>query len=458
MFKYINISLLNFSLFLKQNQKIINFIQWVTISFYLILVILPACLPLPAFDAPLFTTFVLFSKFIFWGIWWPFAILSMVCVGRLWCGIFCPEGSLAEKTSTKFGKNKTIPQWIKWRGWPLLAFSLTTIYGQLTSVYDYAKPALLVLGGSTILAMIISFLYGARGTRVWCKHLCPVNGVFNLLARLAPISYKVDYDKWQNYNGEIPTNPHCAPMLRLSNLNGGASCHMCGRCTNFKNSIALQPRSVNEEIVKYGAFQTTNWDRYLLLFCMIALAIGAFTWTKNPYFISYKQTMVLFFINQNIYWVFSENVPWWILTNYPSIRDIFNWVDGFCLTTYILAYAVILGGFLNFIIYLCYKISNKIINKNQFSMALLPLAFAGLFLGLSATSIKILNAGNIDIPGVNIIRAILLIICFYWCFALAYKILKNDEISFKKIIQILSVFSLAPFSIIILWLYMFWLW
>lgn len=458
MFHYINIALLEFGFFLKKHQKLIRVIQWVTVTFYLVLVVVPAFLPLPPFDAYLFKNFVLFSKFIFWGIWWPFVILSMICVGRMWCGIFCPEGALAEQTSAKFSRNKTIPQWIKWQGWPLVAFSLTTIYGQLTSVYDYAKPALLILGGSTIFAMIISFFYGARGTRVWCRFLCPVNGVFNLLSRLAPISYKVDYNKWDNYDGELPQNPHCAPMVKLSKLNGGADCHMCGRCNNFKNSISLQTRSMNEEIVKYGAFQTTIWDRYLLLFGMIALAIGAFTWTKNPYFITYKQNIVEFFINRNIYWVFNENAPWWILTNYPTIRDIFNWVDGFCLTSYILAYAIILGLFLNSIIYLCYRISNKIIDKNQFSMALLPLGFAGLFLGLSATTIKILNTANITISHVNIIRAFLLSICTYWCFHLAYKILKHDNLNSKKIISILSIFSLAPFIIVVLWLYMFWLW
>ncbi len=458
MLHYLKIALLQFALFLKNHQKAICRFQWAIIAFYLILVIVPAFLPIPPFDASLFSSFVLFSKFIFWGIWWPFTILSMVCFGRLWCGIFCPEGSLAERTSEKFGRNKTIPRWIKWRGWPLIAFSITTIYGQLTSVYDYAKPALLILGGSTIFAIIISYFYGARGTRVWCRCLCPVNGVFNLLSRLSPISYKVDYWKWNAYEGELPQNPHCAPMVKLSKLNGVADCHMCGRCTNFRNAITLKPRSVNEEIVKYGSFQTTNWDRYLLLFCMIALAIGAFTWTKNPYFIIYRQSLATFFINNNIYWIFNENAPWWILTNYPSIRDSFNWLDGFCIISYILAYTAILGAFLNFIIYLCYRISNNIINKNQFSMSLLPLAFAGLFLGLSATTVKILNNANINIGCVNIIRATILNISLYWSFILAYKILKYENLNRLNIIKILLIFSLAPLSIIVLWLYMFWLW
>ena len=46
---------------------------------------------------------------------------------------------------------------MRWGGWPFVAFVLTTVYGQMVSVYQYPQAALLVLGGSTVAAVAVGW-------------------------------------------------------------------------------------------------------------------------------------------------------------------------------------------------------------------------------------------------------------------------------------------------------------
>lgn len=95
--------------------------------------------------------------------------------------------------------------------------------------------------------MIIGYRYG-HSKRVWCKYLCPVNGVFNLLAKLAPWHYKVNEQAWRHPVIRIePVN--CAPLVPLRHMKGAGDCHMCGRCSGYRGAIALTPRSPEQEIV-----------------------------------------------------------------------------------------------------------------------------------------------------------------------------------------------------------------
>jgi polyferredoxin len=121
------------------------------------MIVVPAFLPLPNESAHWYNNLVVLAQWLFWGIWWPFVILSMLVLGRTWCGVFCPEGTLTEAAS-RFGQGRAVPRWMKWGGWPFVAFALTTVFGQLVIVYQYATATLLVLGGSTVAAVGVGFV------------------------------------------------------------------------------------------------------------------------------------------------------------------------------------------------------------------------------------------------------------------------------------------------------------
>jgi len=442
---------------LQRNRAIIRAIQWMVICFYIVLLIIPSFMRLPDRQAHILDNMVLFAQFVFWGVWWPFVILSMLVMGRLWCGVFCPEGALTEYTSLKLGRNRSIPRWLKWRGWPTVAFILTTLYGQLISVYDYAIAALLILGGSTLAAIVVGFLFGS-GTRVWCRYLCPVSGVFNLLSRLSPVCFKTDQQVWSEYRGKPQGNPQCPPMINIHQLHGVSSCHMCGRCSGYRNAVSLQFRSPTEEVVIYGVRKDNRWEIRLLLFGMIGVAIGAFTWTVCPWFVTYKQSIAGFLVDHNIFWPLDATAPWWLLTNYPANNDSFNWVDGFCVATYIVGCGVAFGLFLTLILQVIAWLNLKQEMKNHLAQAFLPLAAAGLFLGLTATTVKLLLYNGISFSWTNDLRAFILVGTFIWSCYLAYKIICSYDLAKIKAICSLVLFIVASLPIAAAWWFMFWGW
>jgi len=443
---------------MQRHHRAIQMLQWGIVAGYLLLLIIPAFRDLPPREAQIFNNLTLFAQFIFWGVWWPFVILSMLLLGRVWCGIFCPEGALAEWTSARMGLGKTVPRWLKWRGWPAVAFILTTLYGQLVSVYDYAYPTLVILGGSTLAAMGVGLLYG-RGQRVWCRYLCPVAGVFNLLSRLAPVSFKTDESAWRSYKGDRPANPNCPPMINIRQLHGVSACHMCGRCAGYRDAVALRPRPFNEEVVVHGAEKSNIWEVRLLLYGMIGIAIGAFSWSSSGWLVFVKQKIATWLAGRGIIFPLEDSAPWWILTHYPQMGDSFNWLDGFCISVWILGSGVLFGLFLSASLSLiCSKAK---VAKHHLAQAYLPMAAAGLFLGLSATTVKLLRYDGFHLAFVGEIRAALLAGAILWSLTLAHRILVRNQPAGNHpankaniLAQCLFAASLVP--IVMGWISIFW--
>jgi hypothetical protein len=215
---------------------------------------------------------------------------------------------------------------------PSFAFALTTIYGQMISVYQYPKPALLILGGSTFGAIVIGYLYG-RNKRVWCRFLCPVNGVFGLLAKLAPVHFRVDQDAWtlsrQSGNAGVRA-VNCAPLVAIKTMRSGADCHMCGRCDGFRDAISLAPRSPNHEIVQVAGAAAKPWESLLIVFGLMGIASGAFHWSVSPWFVALKQALAGWLVDHHVLWPLKLQPPWWVLTDYPSANDQMTLLDGAC--------------------------------------------------------------------------------------------------------------------------------
>lgn len=467
-----------------RHRKAILILQWVIVFAYLLLVTLPAFLPHPTPEARLFSSnlgaasfvdpnfcttgdvaaprekepyaahwserLALFAQYLFWGVWWPFVILSVMFMGRVWCGVLCPEGALAELAS-RHGRGLPIPRWLRWGGWPVLAFILTTIYGQLISVYEYSQAALLILGGSSLAAMLVGYLYG-RGKRVWCRYLCPVSGVFALLARLAPFHFRVDPQAWQRHPRAEAVD--CAPLLSVSQLQGMAQCHACGRCSGHRNAVELAWRSPAAETLKGPA--PTGAEALLLIFGLLGVAVGAFQWTVSPWFVQAKEAAATWLLDKNVTWPLESNAPWWLLTHAPAEGDLFTWLDGGLILAYILTVALVLGGG----ILVCVKAAARLVNGDwrRLALGLTPLAGTGLFLGLSMMTANFLRAEGLGLSWLPVLRAALLAAGLAGSGWLGLRLIRAARPTSLRSLLAFGLWLLAPAAVALAWVLVFFRW
>lgn len=391
---------------LQRHRPVVIALQWAVVVCYIVLVAVPAFMPMPPATATITSNLRLFAQFAFWGIWWPFVIVSVMLFGRMWCGVLCPEGALTEWAS-HHGLGRSIPRWMRWGGWPFVAFVCTTIYGQLISVYEYPQATLLILGGSTVVAMAVGFVFG-RGKRVWCRYLCPVSGVFGLLAKVAPMHYRTDAAQWLNHTGPR-ARVNCAPLLDMRHLKSASDCHACGRCSGHRDAIALSWRSPCHEIVSTPSSAANLYPARLLVFGILGLALGAFQWTVSPVFVNIKQASAQWLINHEHFALLQDNAPWWLLTHVPEANDVFNWLDGLTILSYLALTTAIIGGST----WLALKGAERVLSAprhgwSSLAMALVPLGGTSLFLGLSMLTLSQLRAEGIVFSWVGLARTLVL--------------------------------------------------
>jgi polyferredoxin len=440
---------------LRRHRRTLLALQWVVVIAYAALLTIPAFLPLPPERAGILDDLTRFAQFVFWGLWWPFVILSIIALGRTWCGFLCPEGALTEWVS-RYGVHWRMPRILQWSGWPFVAFVITTVYGQLVSVYEYPKPAMLILGGSTLGAVGVGLLYG-REKRLWCRHLCPVNGVFALLARLAPLHYRVDRATWDRSHAK-PSRINCAPLVHIKSMTGAADCHMCARCAGHKDAIALAVRPPGIEIAVTAPEAVPVWHARLAVWGLLGVAAGAFQWSASPWLVALKQGIAAWLVERNLLWPLAAPGHWWLLTDYPEANDVFSWLDGGLIVAYIAAVALSLGGWVSLWLVGAEKILRLPRARHALALVLMPFAGLSVFLGLFSLTTTQLAAEGITFGWLGWLRAALLGAGILWSLALAGTWLHRQSVppARRRLAHAAVLAALAlPLSA---WIVLFYLW
>ncbi|MGC4000732.1 MAG: 4Fe-4S binding protein [Anaeromyxobacter sp.] len=259
-----------------RRPTLVRRVQWGMVAIYLALIVIPVMLPASQGDALPLSDFVSLSRFLIWGLWWPFVVLSLVVFGRIWCGLLCPEGTIVRWLAPK-GGNRPVPKWMRFGGVPLLSFLGITIVGQLLEVDEDARGQLIVLGGSSLAAAATAWIYSQR-LWSWCRYLCPVSLLFGVFSRLGSLHFAVDRQRLRARCAvdASETKGPCPVGIHLPVLTTNRSCLMCFRCAGHHDAIHLGFRAPGEELNRIDSAEPLLSEVIFLFGGAIGLPIGVF--------------------------------------------------------------------------------------------------------------------------------------------------------------------------------------
>lgn len=451
---------------LLRHPRLLPGLHLVMVLFYLTLILVPTFLARPPEDATPLTSFVRFSQFVFWYLWWPFVVLSMILFGRAWCGFLCPEGALAAWVS-RFGGDRPIPRWMRWGGIPLAAFVGITIYGQLTAVYEYAAPQLLILGGSTALAMTVALIYTRRGW-VWCRYLCPVSLLFGVFSRLGALHFRVDHSRlacWRPSPGESGKKDPCPVFIYLPKMATNRYCLMCFRCAGWRDSIHLRLRRPGEELLHINTAEPLFWE-IIFLFGAIGLPVGVFHWTVDPLFQHLKQGLGGLALAWGLGGVMGSSAPWWLLSNHPEAGEVFNLLDGVSIAAFLLGATLLAIGLFSVLTWFSARLLEPTAAEpagrrelfTRIGYLYTPLSLVSLFLGLSQLTFGYLK--SVGFPGLatDVIRGLLLTAGALWSLHLARRIMRLQTTDGRRVTFALLPHVAGVMLIVAAWVPVFYLW
>jgi len=313
--------------FLKRNQRAVAAAQWAMVAVYALLVVLPPLLP----ASPAAARLAHLAELLIWGIWWPGVVLTTMLLGQFWCGLLCPDGILTEAASRR-GLNWKISDRMAWPAWPLVLFFGLTIYDQLVDAPRAPRSALVVLGISSLAAIVVGALF-ASGRRAWCRFLCPVGSVFSLLARCAVLHFRVDRAAWDAAPRRSARAVDCPPMLDVRRLTSNEKCNMCGRCSGHRGAVSLAARPLDGELLSLDDQEVRTWEALGIAFVLLGLLYAVAHFRTGGW-----AARVAALLRGGI---LDGGAPWWIAS---SVAGPATWGEGLAALIAILAATLALGG------------------------------------------------------------------------------------------------------------------
>lgn len=405
-----------FGILIKKHPRIISCIQRIMVFIYLFLLFAPFIFTDHKGASSFFSDLQTFSLFVFWGFGWPLIMISTMAFGRIWCGIFCPDGTLTEQIS-HYGLNRSIPRWMRKEGLSsliLICFTLTIILSK--AIYDHSVTAFL-LGALTAASILTGFFYG-KGRRIWCMYLCPSHAIFIFLSKLSPFYFYVDQKKWNTCQEAFP-KIICPPLINIKQMKSTSYCHACGRCIGYKNAVSFSTRTPDHEIVSIESKHISSTKALTLIFGIISLGTSAFTLST---------------------YISGQNAGLPILNRFYLIS----------------ISSLLLGSILFLLIWIAWRLtSSAFLSWQQLTLGLTPLAGVCCIFSFTPAAFSFLHAPIWIQKLLLLMQSLFLLTGLLFSLWLGKKLIFNN--THIKTIMSMTVYAIAACILAAVWFYGFWI-
>ncbi len=212
---------------------------------------------------------------MFWSVFWPSMIMiSLVTVGKMWCGI-CPLGAISA-AAQRFGLNRPFPRKL---GSGVVALVLWIgVVWLLREVFDVSGRGFWTAWfflGFVAIAVLVGLVFRGRS---FCRYVCPIGIISGLWAMLSFVELRPTKEKCEECRTyECVTGSGkvrgCPMDLHPGRLQSNRDCVYCLNCikTCPHESPQIRLRMPGRELVQ-GA-QRLAIDAGFLLWVPVVLAL-----------------------------------------------------------------------------------------------------------------------------------------------------------------------------------------
>lgn len=209
--------------------------------------------------------------FILWTLWWPFLYISLLLLGRFWCGFICPVGLTNEMGNTLRETKKNYLAKYAWL--PFVVLFLIVFWEQVSGLFFSTNLTFLFLITFLVSGLLVGMILPRWG---FCKYFCPLGTLLGVFSRLSILGLRTNKKICEECKTkECIKGGKVAPCPLFNYVPGIKSNQNCLLCTNCikncpHNSAKLCFVKPGEEIKRKAGF---NLAESLFIVALLALGV-----------------------------------------------------------------------------------------------------------------------------------------------------------------------------------------